>query len=994
MLINDWNNQSQRYELHDGLGGEFILIADEHFNDIQVNISESTVQVPTNVYNREETVLRDILFTEELDKVFKLNYDADQTLTWQYFGSYTGFFRNYPGIKWSPDEKKALDLYDCRNRGWYIRAATSPKNMVILVDTSGSMLGLRNDIAKHTVQTLIKTLGDDDFFNVITFNDTTLYLEACFNDTLVQANSDNKNRVQQNLDNIRPQNIANIQNALEKAFELLEKFNTNDKGAGCNQAIMLITDGATDEYESVFAKYNADKHVRLFTYVIGREVDYSEKVRGMACKNKGYFTQIKTIADVQENVSKYIHVLSRPMVINKTHDTVWTNVYMDQAVNEGLALMTTVAQPVFNNKNKTLDQGILLGVVGVDVPVFELLKLTPPYKLGVNGYSFAVTNNGYLLFHPDIRPLYGPDDSLKTNYNSVDLAEVELSDERDELRTAMVNRTTGSLTMEVKLHLSNLQRATTRSHSYYYTDLKDTPFSLGIVLVNDYGQFIIEPNLSLKEGLKSLTEKPITLAAARQWIYCRLGSEEAQVMSKLERIVQYVNATETDDEEYIKKCNPDLIKQVLFDANMTLAVEEYWEAQFDNKESNIRTNGGPTDTTYQISNAEADDKTEMIDQTIGPGNGIVLQFVGTHGGLTRSNYNKMSRTPTDFLEENSNTIQEDYYTRAVELGKGRFLYSVPIVSSDSDIEDNNTLVTASSVVMVQEAAVAVAGIQFRTALLEEIFNNVTESCNGEGCRSCSELDIDCYLLDNSGYVVMSESTSDIGRAFSKIDGIIAADLSKEPDDIYRRIFITDFQAMCENADPGGSSASFLLDPFFSVTAYFKWWTHYFVLSLVQFSFYDWWYSGANAQPITRTHTFSYNPCDKVYTFFDHKPGKQSSNKTSIVSCDGCENECEKSYSVQEIPDSNLLLLVVDATCEFDSNITMFEPRKKEYNETERCERLQKQRHRTRPETCHAYHPLENPEDCGSGCNIQPSLILTITLAVYLACKHLQLFQTQ
>ncbi|XP_070550872.1 voltage-dependent calcium channel subunit alpha-2/delta-3-like isoform X2 [Ptychodera flava] len=359
-----------------------------------------------------------------------------------------------------------------------------------------------------------------------------------------------------------------------------------------------------------------------------------------------------------------------------------------------------------------------------------------------------------------------------------------------QLRTAMVNRTTGSLTMEVKLHLSNLQRATTRSHSYYYTDLKDTPFSLGIVLVNDYGQFIIEPNLSLKEGLKSLTEKPITLAAARQWIYCRLGSEEAQVMSKLERIVQYVNATETDDEEYIKKCNPDLIKQVLFDANMTLAVEEYWEAQFDNKESNIS-------------------------------NGIVLQFVGTHGGLTRSNYNKMSRTPTDFLEENSNTIQEDYYTRAVELGKGRFLYSVPIVSSDSDIEDNNTLVTASSVVMVQEAAVAVAGIQFRTALLEEIFNNVTESCNGEGCRSCSELDIDCYLLDNSGYVVMSESTSDIGRAFSKIDGIIAADLSKEPDDIYRRIFITDFQAMCENADPGGSSASFLLDPFFSVTAYFN-----------------------------------------------------------------------------------------------------------------------------------------------------------------------------
>ena len=98
---------------------------------------------------------------------------------------------------------------------------------------------------------------------------------------------------------------------------------------------MLVTDGVPYTYENIFQEYNQPhKPVRVFTYLIGREISDLEAAKWMACENKGYFTHVTTLAEVKEQVLKYIPVMARPLVLfRETHPVKWTGVYADIEVN-------------------------------------------------------------------------------------------------------------------------------------------------------------------------------------------------------------------------------------------------------------------------------------------------------------------------------------------------------------------------------------------------------------------------------------------------------------------------------------------------------------------------------------------------------------------------------------------------------------------------------------------------------------------------------------
>uniref|UniRef100_A0AAQ6AEW7 VWFA domain-containing protein n=1 Tax=Amphiprion ocellaris TaxID=80972 RepID=A0AAQ6AEW7_AMPOC len=897
VLINEVDEEGNNVEL----GGEFLLEPNDHFNNLSVNLSLSVVQVPTNMYNKDPDIVNGVYWSEALNKVFVDNFERDPTLIWQYFGSAKGFFRQYPGVKWHPDEHGVIG-FDCRNRKWYIQAATSPKDVVILVDVSGSMKGLRLTIARQTVSSILDTLGDDDFFNIIAYNQEIHYVEPCLNGTLVRADRANKDHFREHLDKLFAKGIGLLGEALSEAFTILSDVSSTTANCDCqfNEQALLFT-------------------VRIFPYLIGRESAFADNLKWMACANKGYFSQISTLADVQENVMRYLHVMSRPKVIDHEHDTVWTEAYVDSALNDksGPSLMTTVAMPVFSTKNET-NQGILLGVVGTDITLQELMKLIPKHMLGIHGYAFAITNNGYILTHPDLRPLYQEGQKRrKPNYSSVDLSEVEWEDKDDTLRNAMVNRRTGTFSMEVKKTVDRGRRVLKMHNDYYYTDIKGTPFSVGVALSRGHGKYFFRGNVSVEAGLRDLEQPDVALAD--EWTYCNTEEEhEHRHLTQIQAIKLFMTGRRPH-----LKCDRELIQEVLFDAVVTAPLEAYW-------------------TGLALNKSENSDK------------GVEIAFLGTRTGLSRTNLfvpaDQLSNR--DFLtaEDKEGVFNADHfplwYKRAAEQVPGTFVYSIPF--STGTLENKSVVLASTAIQLLDDRKspiVAAVGIQMKLEFFQRKFWTACRQCtalDGKCSISCDNEDINCYLIDNNGFILVTEEQSQTGLFFGEVEGAVMNKLLQMGS--FKRITLYDYQALCKEYAGSSDSARTLSDPFSVV----KWLLTELVIFLLEFNLYSWWNVDLSVKAQRSRGKTMMVPCDTEYpAFVSERTIKET---TGNIDCDGCF----RSFVIQQIPSSNLFMVVVDSKSKSCSAVYILDTF--EHNESLKCDRLKFQKDRKKPESCHPFHP--------------------------------------
>ena len=80
-------------------------------------------------------------------------------IKWQYFGSKEGVLTNFPVY----EDKEECPKYDPRYRPFYVETATpEAKDVVLVIDTSNSMVGDKFDKAKEAANTVLDTMNPKD----------------------------------------------------------------------------------------------------------------------------------------------------------------------------------------------------------------------------------------------------------------------------------------------------------------------------------------------------------------------------------------------------------------------------------------------------------------------------------------------------------------------------------------------------------------------------------------------------------------------------------------------------------------------------------------------------------------------------------------------------------------------------------------------------------------------------------------------------------------
>jgi Ca-activated chloride channel family protein len=193
------------------------------------------------------------------------------------------------------------------------------RNLVFVLDVSGSMVGESIEQAKQALALAINDLKEDDFFNLVAFssNATRMWSQS------QKASQNAKNEALTFIYGLEANGGTEIKKALDMAFSipevteasLLDESAVNNGTDYLNQ-ILFITDGSVgNEDELMRTIYQGLGDYRLFTVGIGSAPN-AHFMTEAASAGKGTFTFIGDTSKVKPKMARLLDKLKKPALTN------------------------------------------------------------------------------------------------------------------------------------------------------------------------------------------------------------------------------------------------------------------------------------------------------------------------------------------------------------------------------------------------------------------------------------------------------------------------------------------------------------------------------------------------------------------------------------------------------------------------------------------------------------------------------------------------------
>ncbi|KAF3855920.1 hypothetical protein F7725_016643 [Dissostichus mawsoni] len=169
-----------------------------------------------------------------------------------------------------------------------------PKNVVFVIDRSGSMSGIKMAQTREAMLAILKDLDEDDHFAIIQFDDAI----DSWKESLIKATKENVDEAMKYVSGIVESGSTNINDAVLRGVNMLVKDRQEEKFPERSiDMIILLTDGMPNSGESNIGRIQTNVHsamggkMSMFCLGFGNNVDYSF-LDVMSKQNKGMARRI------------------------------------------------------------------------------------------------------------------------------------------------------------------------------------------------------------------------------------------------------------------------------------------------------------------------------------------------------------------------------------------------------------------------------------------------------------------------------------------------------------------------------------------------------------------------------------------------------------------------------------------------------------------------------------------------------------------------------